>query len=577
MVDVPRATQPGRSWIPGWSSLRSLEAKAVPREIAAGLSVAAVAVPVSLALAALMGVPPVYGLYASIFPMLAYALFGPARYLIVGPDTATCLLVASALTSLGWQDPDQRIVAASALALIAGVAFGLAGVARLGFIAQLLSRPILVGYMAGVALTLLISQISSFTGVNIDAPGLVRPIIAVVQQVENIHVLTLMLAVGFFLALLGFKHFAPRLPGPVIVVVAAILLSWGLDLPSHGVAVIGAIPSGLPAPAFPSLDGRLADLGISALGLFFVSFVSGVITSRSFGQRLGVNDTDANLELRGFAAANLAAGLFQGFPVTGADSRTAVNLSAGGRTALAPIVASLVLVIVVAALTAPLTLLPKAALGAILATSALGLLDFNAFRQLARIGPQELIFALVGMAGVIWVGVLQGVFLAIVATFIHLLALSARPRHSRMGWGAEGADPVSLDQPWATRPPSEGVVFSFEASLLFVNVDYFRMSAVAALADAPGARWFVLDASSIPYADSTAVATLLDLNRLLQDRGVNFAIAHGHGRFHEILDRGGVVEALTGQAIHPTTSAAVRAMRALSAPTSNADSSLALR
>ena len=566
MIDEERRTlAAGPVWLPGWSSLRGLEAGAVPREVAAGLSVAAVAVPVSLALAGLMGVPPVYGLYASIVPMLAYALLGPSRYLIVGPDTATCLLVAAALTSLGWHDPHQRIVAASALALIAGVGFGLASLARLGFIANLLSRPILVGYMGGVALTLLISQIRSFTGVRIEAPGLIRPIVELVHRSTEIHWLTAGLAVAFFVALQGLKSVAPRLPGAAIVVGAAILLSWGFDLQSHGVAVIGPIPSGLPTPAIPEVSGKLAELGTSALSLLLLSFVSGVMTARSFGQKLGVTN-DANLELRGFAAANIAAGLFQGFPVTGADSRTAVNLASGGRTALAPIVAGLLLMILVAAFTAPLTLLPQAALGAVLASAALGLVDFTAFRQLGRIGPQELVFALVAMGGVIWVGVLQGVFLAIIATFIYLLGLTARPRHAQMGVIPGRPDWVTTDRHPEARPPPDGVVFIFEASLLFVNADFFRERALAALDGAPGAHWFVLDASAMPYADSTAIATLLDFRETLQGRGLHFAIAGGHGRFREVLQRAGVMKALSAHAIHPTTAAAVETMRALSGP-----------
>ena len=565
MVHETRARSMRATWIPGWSSLRELDAKAIPRELAAGLSIAAVAVPVSLALAALIGLPPVFGLYTSIFSTLAYALFGPSRYLIVGPDTATCLLVASALTALGLHDQDQRIVAASALALIAGVGFGLASLARLGFIANLLSRPILVGYMGGVALTLLVSQISGFTGVGIATSGLIRPFVELSQRAGEIHGLTVALAVGFSLALLGLKFFAPRLPGPVIVVVGAILLSWGFDLPSRGVAVIGPVPSGLPVPSIPDVSGHLADLGLSAVGLLLVSFVSGVMTARSFGQKLGVK-SDANLELRGFAAANIASSLFHGFPVTGADSRTAVNLSSGGRTALAPIAASLVLIVVVAALTAPLRLLPQAALAAVLATSALGLVDVKAFGGLARIGRQELVFALVALAGVVWVGVLQGVFLAIAVTFIHLLLLLARPRNSRMGWIADRSEMVSLDHYPTAEPPADGTVFAFGASLLFVNADYFHERAIEALDSSPGATWFILDASSVPYADSTAVATILDFAETLRSRGLHFAIAGGHGLFRDVLDRADVAKALSAQTLHPTTPLAVQAMRALSNP-----------
>jgi len=563
MVDETRQVPGVRTdWIPGWSSLRGLTTGAIPREIAAGLSIAAVAIPIGLAYSALMGIPPVYGLYASIFPMVAYALFGPSRYLIVGPDTATCLLVASALTAAGLHGVDQRIAGAAALALIAGVGFGLASLARLGFIANLLSRPILVGYLGGVALTLLVSQIGSFTGVKVASPGLLRPVLEIVRRSAEVHGLTLALAIGFFAALLTLKKVAPRLPGAAIVVAFAIVLSWAVDLEARGVAIIGRIPSGLPLPHLPAVHGNLADLGISALGLLFVSFASGILTARSFGQKLGLNN-DPNLELRGFAAANIAAGLFQGFAVTGADSRTAVNLGAGGRTALAPISAALMLMIVVAALTAPLAVLPQAALGAVLASSALGLMDFKAFARLARIGPQELVFALVALAGVIWVGVLQGVFLAIAVTFVHLLGLAAWPRTAVMGEVAGQPDLVSLDRHPAARPPPDGIAFIFEASLLFVNADYFRERALAALDARPEARWFVLDASSMPYADSTAIETLVAFRGALEARGVHFVVAGAHGRFREVLRRAGLAKALGADAAYPTSAHAVKAMQAL--------------
>ncbi len=221
---------------------------------------------------------------------------------------------------------------------------------------------------------------------------------------------------------------------------------------------------------------------------------------------------------------------------------------------------------VVAALTAPLRLLPQAALGAVLATSALGLVDVKAFGGLARIGRQELVFALVALAGVVWVGVLQGVFLAIAVTFIHLLLLLARPRNSRMGWIADRSEMVSLDHHPTAEPPADGTVFAFGASLLFVNADYFHERAIEALDSSPGATWFILDASSVPYADSTAVATILDFAETLRSRGLHFAIAGGHGLFRDVLDRADVAKALSAQTLHPTTPLAVQAMRALSNP-----------
>jgi SulP family sulfate permease len=215
--------------------------------------------------------------------------------------------------------------------------------------------------------------------------------------------------------------------------------------------------------------------------------------------------------------------------------------------------------------TAPLALLPQAALGAVLAISALGLVDFKAFGQLARIGRMELVFALVAMGGVIWVGVLEGVFLAIAVTFIYLLGLVARPRHSQMGSIAGRPELVTIDRHPEAQLPPDGVVFIFQASLLFMNAEFFRERALAAVDGSPAARWFVLDASPMPYADSTAVAALLDLRDTLQTRGMHFAIAEGHGRFREVMHRAGVVEALSAQVMHPTTSAAVETMRTLSA------------
>lgn len=555
-----------RDWIPGWARLRALRRQDIPRELAAGLSIAAVAAPVGLAIATLIGMPPVCGLYASIFPVIAYALFGPSNYLVVGPDTATGLLVAAALTSLGWTELGDKVVGASILALISGVGFGLASVAKLGFIANLLSRPILVGYMGGVAITLLASQVTNFTGLLLVSEGLFPRVVEAITRAPDIHLLTLALGLSFFAAIRILKRFAPALPATAIIVVVAIIASWIFDLDSHGVAVVGPIPSGLPLPAFPDLRGHFADFGLSALGLMLLSFISGVVTAQGFGQKLGVT-SDPNLELRGFAAANIAASLFQTFPVTGGDSRTAANISSGGRTPLAPMASAVILAVVVAVVTAPLSLLPLSALGAILASAAIGLIDFRAFAHLARIGSQELIFALVAMAGVVWVGVLQGIFLAISATLIHMLAISARPRHAVLGAMEGRPDLVSMDRHPLAAPPKDGVVFSFWAALYFMNADYFRERALAALHQTPEAKWFVLDASSIPFVDSTGLGVLIGFRQTLEVRGIHFAIARANGRFREILERADATSWLSAREFHSTPNRAIAAMRAIVLPT----------
>ena len=539
---------PRPSWAPGLAAMRTITLAHLPQEAAAGLSVAAVAIPIALAYAALTGVPPAVGLYASIFPMVAYAIFGPSRYLIVGPDTATCLLIASALATLGLTSAEDRAVAASALALAVGAGFALAALAKLGFVASLLSRPILVGYLGGVALTLLISQISNFTGVRLLSDGLLNPIVEIVRRGGEIHWLTLAIASGFFVLLRVLMALAPRLPAAAVVIVAAIALSWGLNWQSQGVAVIGTIPSGLPLPRLPDVGGKLAQLALPALGLLVVSFSSGILTARS--SRLGSPcSLSFSPKLRGFAAANIAAGLFQGFSVTGADSRTAVNLASGGRTPLVAVFAALALGLVVTTLTAPLSYLPQAVLGAILASAAIGLVDVRGFVRLARIDRAELFFALVAMVGVIWFGVLQGVFLAMAVTLAHLLRLVARPQHSSLGLIPGGVEAVDLSKHPDAVPPADGVAFRFEASLLFMNADYFNQQALIALAANPSARWLLLDASLIQYGDSTAMETLDRLRETLADRGVRLSIAGARGRFMTAIERSGLARRLGSDAI----------------------------
>lgn len=560
MLEETRPAAPRLSWAPGLAAMLKVTPAQLPQEVAAGLGVAAVAIPIALAYATLTGVPPVVGLYASIFPMVAYALFGPSRYLIVGPDTATCLLVGSSLAALGLASPEDRAVAASALALIAGVGFALAAVARLGFVASLLSRPILVGYLGGVALTLLVSQIGSFTGVSLKSHGLLREIAEIIRRAGDIHGLTLAIAAGFFVLLRVLMAVAPRLPAAAVVIVAAIALSWRLDWRDQGVAVIGSIPSGLPAPRIPLVDGNLSQLALPALGLLVVSFSSGILTARSFGEKLKLQ-SDPNLELRGFAAANIAAGLFQGFSVTGADSRTAVNLASGGRTPLAAVFAAIALALVLTLLTDPLTYLPQAVLGAILASSAIGLVDFAAFGRLARIDRAELLFALVAMAGVVWFGVLQGVFLAMGFTLAHLLMMVARPKHSRLGLAPGGGEPVDIATHPSAVAPSDGVAFRFEAPLLFMNVDYFQQEALLALDTTPAAEWFLLDASLMQYGDSTAMEALERFQEILAERDVRFLVAGAHSRFEQALERSGITERLGPDAILHDSMAALVARR----------------
>ena len=550
-------------WLPGLESIAALPRSAIPREIGAGISVAAVAIPIGLAYAKLTGVPPEIGLYASIIPTAAYALFGPSsRYLIVGPDTATCLLLGTAVTHLGVVALDARAPVVAGLTLLVGIACLAAAFLRLGFIANLISRPVLVGYLAGVALTLAVSQLPSVTHVEIQSPGIARPLIELTRRAAEIHWPTLLLAAGLFGLLRLFKRYVPRVPGPAVAVVLAILLSLMLNLGSAGFATIGAIPSGLPALRLPSFAGEPTKLALSVAGLLVVSFSSGILTARAFGQRIGATSSP-NRELAGFGAADVAAGLFQGFAVTGADSRTAVALASHGQSALVGLVAAAVIALVVTLLTAPLAALPVAALGAVLLSSAVDLFDGKAFGRLARIDRYELAFALVAAGGVIWIGVLQGVFIAVAMTLLHLVRLAARPRDCAMGRDPESGELVTLNRNPGAKVPDRIVVYLFEASLIFLNAEYFRERALQALRARPDAKWLVLDTSAMMHADTGAVDTLEALKQTLDREGIGLLLGGGHGRFIEIVERSGLAEMIGRDRIFDTPADALVAAEKL--------------
>jgi MFS superfamily sulfate permease-like transporter len=301
---------------------------------------------------------------------------------------------------------------------------------------------------------------------------------------------------------------------------------------------------------------------MSVVGLLVVSFSSGILTARAFGQRIGASSSP-NRELVGFGAADVAAGLFQGFAVTGADSRTAVALGSGGRSALVGLVAAAMIALVVTLLTGPLAALPEAALGAILLSAAVDLFDAKAFRRLARIDRHELAFALVATGGVIWIGVLQGVFIAVAMTLLHLLRLAARPLDCVIGRDPDSGELVTLNRNPAAKLPDRIVVYLFEASLIFLNAEYFHQRALQTLRARPDAKWLVLDTSAMMLADTGAVDTLEALKQALDREETGLLIGGGHGQFREILVRSGLADLIGRDRIFDTPAEALAAAEAL--------------
>jgi high affinity sulfate transporter 1 len=525
---------------PIWSDLRQYRRDWLARDLVAGLGIAAIALPIGIAYPAIAGLPPVTGLYATIFPLLGYALFGSSRQLVVGPDTAVCTVLASSLLQLGVLATDQGVALASALAILVGLLCIVAARLRLAFIANFLSRPILVGYLCGVALALFAGQVERVTGVAISAHRFFPPFIELARKADEIHVPTVAVGIGLFVLLRILRWVAPRLPGPLIAVALAILLSIVLNLKQAGVAVVGEILGGLPAIGLPDLGAVSFDAAaLSVVGLLLVVFSSGIVTARSFAVRNRYR-VDADSELVGFGAANVASGLFGGFPVTGADSRTAVNEALGGKTQLAGLIAAIALAASLLFLSDLLAYLPLAALGAVLASAAVDLFDVQALYRIWRVRRVEFGFALIAILGVVAFGVLQGVIVAIIATIVWMVGTAAKPRDALLGRMPGRESFYKLHQyPEADAVPGL-ILYLLQGPIVFFNCDYVR-NRIRWIAEraGPGARFFVLDASATNHVDTTGAAALSEIADDLAKRGIRFAIADMHRRPRMLLDRAG--------------------------------------
>ena len=421
--------------LPFFTSLSGYQPSWIRYDVAAGLAVAAVGLPSAIAYPAIAGLPPETGIYASIAPLVAYAFFGPSRKLIVGPDAAIMTILAAALVAVMASAPPgvDRTAVAAILALGVGLFYLAAWVLRLGVLASFLSRPILIGFFTGISLSILVGQIKRVTGVDIESDGLFRPVIELLQKAGSIHWPSLVLAVAMFGLLQLVRIVRFPVPGPVVVLVLSVVLSALFNFEGRGIAVVGDIPTELPSLTLPQLAGLpLQTLALGSAAIFLVSFGSGIITARTFGA-IGGYPVDPNRELVGFGAANIGAGLFGAIPVGASDSRTAVNLSVGGRSQVTSIVAAATLLAALVFLAPALRIIPIPTLGAILMATALGLIDIAALRQIWRISRMEFVFAFIALLGPISLGVLNGVLIAIAATMVYLLRKSMFPRDAMLG------------------------------------------------------------------------------------------------------------------------------------------------
>lgn len=520
------ASQQLQKFIPGVKTLLHYQRGDLRHDLLAGLSVAAVALPVGIAYAEIAGVPAVYGIYSAILPLLVYALFGSSRQLMTGPDAATCLMVAAAIGPLAAGNPERYMELIISLTLITGCFNIFFGICRFGFVANFLSHPILVGYLNGVALIILAGQFSKIFGYTSEAGGFFGKILEFSEKAGAPHIPTLILGLAALALLIALKKWTPRLPAALIVTALSIIAVRLFQLQDHGVAVLGTVPAGLPTFHQLSFDpSRFKILVQDAAGIALISFTSGILTAKSFASR-NRYDIDANQELIAFGACNIISGLVQGFPVTGADSRTAVNNAMGGKTQLVGIVAGGAMLIFLLFFTAPLAFLPTAALAAIIAISSIGLFDLASIKELYRASHRELIFSLVTTAGVLYFDVLPAVVLAIMLTLMWMLLVASQPHVAVLGQipGVTGFHDTARYSDAVTHPGL--LMFRFDGNLLFFNADYFKDRLMTEISRSPvPVEWVVIDASPVNHVDITGLHKLMDLREQLADQGTKLIFA----------------------------------------------------
>ncbi len=546
--------------LPGLHRLRHYDRAWLRGDVLGGVTVAAYLVPQCMAYAELAGVQPVAGLWAIIPALALYALIGSSPQLSAGPESTTAVMTATAVAPLAAADPASYPALAAMLAILVGGVCVLARLFRLGFLADLLSRPILVGYMAGVAVIMVVSQLGKLTGVPVEGDDPLEEVRSFLGSLGEADPATVALAALVLAFLFAVAHWRPRWPGPLLAVLLSTAAVVVFDLTARGVAVVGDIPAGIPVPGLPGVDGgEIVSLLAPALGIALVGYSDNVLTARAFAARNGYT-VDANQELLALGAANAGSGLMQGFPVSSSGSRTVLGDAMGTRSQLFSLVAAAAVVVVLLFFRPVLAEFPSAALGAIVVYAAVRLVDITGFRRLFSFRPTEFALALATTVGVLVFDILYGVLVAIALSVLELLARVARPPSAVLGRvpGLAGLHDVA-DWEGAVTVPGL-VVFRYDAPLFFANAENLRTQVVGVL-DAQDARveWLVLNVEATVEIDATAADALDGLCDELDRRGVRLGLARMKQDLRDQLARTGLLERIGADMIFPTLPTALEA------------------
>jgi high affinity sulfate transporter 1 len=547
---------------PGLAALLSYDRRNAFGDLKAGLAVAAVAVPVGIAYAELAGFSPEYGLYSSILPLVAYAVLGSSRQLIVGPDAATCALVLATLTPIAAASGGSHVALSVTLGFLTGLICIAASFLRLGALADFLSKPILVGFLNGVALSIILGQAGKILGFSVAAGGILPRVSEIAGKLGDTHLPTLAVALGSFALLALVPRVLPWLPAAICAMAGAAIAVALLGLEAAGVKTIGPVAAGLPGLHLPEIDlAVIPELLPPALGLALISFSSLALTARSFASRNGY-EVDLDQDFAALGAANIGSALSGGFVISGADSRTAMNESAGGKTHAVGLVAAGAITLALIFLMEPLRFIPVATLGAVLVVAALSLVDIATLRLIYRIHPVEMALSLVVTIGVVVLGAINAIFLVVVLAIVRFIRLVSRPMVESLGEvpGMRGFHSLAR-HPTAVAKPGL-LLFRFNGPIVFFNTPFFRRELLAALEKAgPGVHGVIVDLIPVSAIDATGLFGVLEIQKLLTERGIVLcgagrATEWEHWRRRRGFDEPGRIP------IYPTLRSAIEALSA---------------
>jgi sulfate permease, SulP family len=549
-------------WVPGLALFKDYRREWLAADLVAGVSVCVVMIPSVIAYAGLMGLSPQHGLYAALVPLLVYPLFGSSRQVIVGPDIAISLLIASAIAPLAGGNAAHAALLAATVAVLSGLLLLLGAQAKIGAIADFLSKPVLVGYMTGAALILVASQLDKLFGVPLGQRDFFPRLKELASNAHQAHAPTLLFGLGVLAVIFVLRRVAPKIPPALVVVAAALTASLALRLEGRGVAVVGSFPRGLPGFTIPTPDWRdIHTLLPAAIGIALLTYTEGILLARAFAAKNGY-EVNPNQELAALGLADVTTGLFQGFSVTGSQSRTAINDSTGAKTQMSSLVAAVTLILFLVFLTPLIAGLPVVALAALLIYGGFTLVEFDVMVRIYRFYPKSAMLAALTTLGVLAVGVVPGILVGVALSLLALIDRISNPPDAVLRIvPRDGFHDLGDTGTGETIPGF--IAYRFYAPLLFSNASHFveRVRELVASSPTP-VRWFLVDAQAITDIDITAAEALSALNKELHQQGIALKFAHANRPLRQILERIGFTSELGRESIFHAVHEAAAAFRA---------------